>query len=242
MMRRLLATLTVTSVASAIAVQAPAVAAEEPVIGSITVRPGGPVVRATGSVRLLVDVVTSGADRAGGVSVSVEPGPPSARTTAAGAQVNAGDAGGAGWETWRFQPGVALSRWYPSGQWTVTAVAKNAAGVTTTGYTSFYLKRATELEGVVVKRAAKGAEVTGTLLRVDPRGRVPYRPFAGQRVAIQVRPKGTETWRTLATAVTGEDGWFAKHIAGKSDRTWRVEYAGTNHYAPNTSQEKHISR
>lgn len=271
MMRRLLVTLTVTAVASVIAVTAPVAADEGPVIRSITVRPGEPVVRASGSVRLLIDVVARGAYGTGGVTVSVEPGPPSAGAVAVGAPIAIPSVGrigsgraparssrrafgwaserssgrASGWETWRFHPETALSRWYPSGRWTVTATARNGLGATTIGYTSFYLRRATELEGVNVNPVDKGAEVTGTLLRVDPLGRVAYRPFAGQSVTIQVRPaeaEGSAEWRTLGTAVTGEDGWFTRHVRGKAGRVWRVNYAGSNHYAPDISAEKYITK
>ncbi|MCT9932753.1 hypothetical protein N5079_21345 [Planotetraspora sp. A-T 1434] len=159
-----------------------------------------------------------------------------------GVRVSAPPVGGGSrgneWETWRFLPEKALSRWYPSGPWTVTATAKDAAGGTVTARTTFFLKRATELEGVHAVRADDRVRITGTLLRVDPVGRVDYRPFPGQPVAICFRPGGSKVWRTVATAVTGKDGWFSARVRATGDGMWRAEYAGTGHYAPDTSSDR----
>jgi hypothetical protein len=52
--------------------------------------------------------------------------------------------------------------------------------------------------------------------------------------------EGEERWRTLGTVVTGEDGWFSRRVAGKSGRVWRVDYAGTDHYASGISAEQRL--
>ncbi|GAA1304285.1 hypothetical protein [Planotetraspora silvatica] len=145
---------------------------------------------------------------------------------------------GSAWETWLFLPEKPLSRWYPSGQWTVTATARNAAGTVVTSRTIFFLKRQTEIEGVNVVRNDNQVRITGTLLRVDPLGRVDYRPFAGQSVALCFRPAGAGTWRTMGTAVTDKDGWFSGRLRGMGDGVWRAEYAGTGHYAGDISADK----
>jgi hypothetical protein len=146
---------------------------------------------------------------------------------------------GSGWETWLFLPQKPLSRWYPSGQWTVTATARNAAGAVVTSRTTFFLRRQTTIEGVNVVRNDNQVRITGTLLRVDPLGRVDYRPFAGQSVALCFRPAGSGTWRTMGTAVTDKDGWFSRRLRGMGEGVWRAEYAGTAHYARDTSVDKH---
>ncbi|GLW99742.1 hypothetical protein [Microtetraspora sp. NBRC 16547] len=140
-----------------------------------------------------------------------------------------------GWEKWRFQPETALSRWYPSGQWTVVATAKGANGATVSSYTTFYLRRETRLEGVSVNRDANGARVTGTLLKVDPSGRVDYRPFADREVTLRFRQQGSTDWKDMGTAVTNKDGWFEGQTPAKTAGTWQVEFTGTGHYASDTS-------
>ncbi|MET9070293.1 hypothetical protein [Streptosporangium sandarakinum] len=59
----------------------PATAAEEPVIRSVTLRPGTPVVGPAGSLRLVIDVVARGAAGPDAVAVRVEPGTPPAGGT-----------------------------------------------------------------------------------------------------------------------------------------------------------------
>ncbi|GAA4592821.1 hypothetical protein GCM10023194_55590 [Planotetraspora phitsanulokensis] len=143
------------------------------------------------------------------------------------------------WETWLFLPERPLSRWYPSGPWTVTATARNAEGNVVTYRTIFFLKRQTALEGVNVVRSDNQVRITGTLLRVDPLGRVDYRPFEGQEIALAFRPSGSGTWRTMGTAVTDKNGWFSSRHRGMGDGVWRAEYAGTGHYAGEISADKH---
>ncbi|GLV50388.1 hypothetical protein TBS_09630 [Thermobispora bispora] len=146
----------------------------------------------------------------------------------------------AGWETWRFLPEKRLSRRYPSGPWTVTVTARNARGAETTAQAEFRLRRATELSGVTVARAGGRVRVTGTLLRVDPAGRVAYRPFAGQRVLIRHRPKGARSWRTAGSATTGKDGWFSAKVPREGVQEWRVEYPGDDHHARSVSGTKQL--
>ncbi|WP_433224908.1 hypothetical protein [Microtetraspora malaysiensis] len=139
-----------------------------------------------------------------------------------------------GWEKWRFQPEVGLSRWYPSGQWTVVATAKGANGATVNSYTTFYLRRSTRFEGINVNRGGDGTRVTGTLMRVDPKGQVDYRPFAGQEVTIRFRESGAADWKNMGTAVTNKDGWFESRAPVKTGGTWQVEFGGTAHYGSDT--------
>lgn len=51
-------------------------AVDELAIREIIVRPESPVIRATGSVRLVIDVIARGAEGKGGVTIKVEPGSP----------------------------------------------------------------------------------------------------------------------------------------------------------------------
>ncbi|TQS29675.1 hypothetical protein [Microbispora sp. KK1-11] len=142
------------------------------------------------------------------------------------------------WETWRFLPDKPLSRWYPSGPWTVTATAVNARGERAVARVGFNLRRATEIEGLKVVRDGDGVRVTGTLLRVDPVGKVDYRPFAGQRVRICFRPAGSSRWKTVGEAVTRRDGWFTARVRADGEGAWRAEYAGTSRYAADASPQR----
>ncbi len=142
------------------------------------------------------------------------------------------------WETWRFLPDKPLSRWYPSGPWTVTATAVNARGERAVARAGFNLRRATEIEGLKVVRDGDGVRVTGTLLRVDPVGKVDYRPFAGQRVRICFRPAGSSRWKTVGDAVTRRDGWFTARVRADGEGAWRAEYAGTSRYAADASAQR----
>ncbi|MDF5753760.1 hypothetical protein [Spongiactinospora sp. TRM90649] len=72
--RLLLTSLAAGALALPLLVQATPAAAEELEIGSITVRPANPVVGATGSVRMVIDVVARGATGRDGVTITVEPG------------------------------------------------------------------------------------------------------------------------------------------------------------------------
>ncbi|MEU6428028.1 hypothetical protein ABZ860_19230 [Microbispora sp. NPDC046973] len=142
------------------------------------------------------------------------------------------------WETWRFLPDKPLSRWYPSGPWTVTATAVNARGERAVARVGFNLRRATEIEGLKVVRDGEGVRVTGTLMRVDPVGKVDYRPFPGQRVRICFRPAGSSRWKTVGEAVTRRDGWFTARVRADGEGAWRAEYAGTSRYAADASPQR----
>ncbi|MFI7029606.1 hypothetical protein ACIBK1_12980 [Microbispora rosea] len=142
------------------------------------------------------------------------------------------------WETWRFLPDKALSRWYPSGPWTVVATAVNGRGERVVAHAGFNLRRETEIEGLKVAREGNGVRVTGTLMRVDPVGKVDYRPFAGQRVRIRFRPEGSSRWKTVGEAVTRRDGWFTARVRADGEGAWRAEYAGTSRYAADASPQR----
>ncbi|WP_204285602.1 hypothetical protein [Microbispora amethystogenes] len=116
----------------------------------------------------------------------------------------------------------------------------DARGGTAVARAVFHLRRATEIEGLKVARGRGGDEtrVTGTLLRVDPGGRVDYRPFPGQRVRISFRPSGSSEWRPVGEAVTRRDGWFSARTREDGQGAWRAEYAGSPRYAADVSSER----
>ncbi|MBO3748704.1 hypothetical protein J5X84_21715 [Streptosporangiaceae bacterium NEAU-GS5] len=209
----------------------PGVPPREAQIRSVTVRPGDPVIRAKGAVRLVVDVVARGV-AGDGVRVVVEHG--KARTAAP----EGAAATGSGWETWRFMPATAFTRWYPTGLWTVTATARGADGRTAVAHTTFRLRHDTLLEGVDTQRHDRRVSVSGTLLRVDPKGRLDYRPYRSQDVQIEFRRRGSSEWKVVDTATTDDYGWFRESVRFHGGGQWRAQFAGTDDYAPEASSGK----
>ncbi|GAA5067405.1 hypothetical protein GCM10023259_061820 [Thermocatellispora tengchongensis] len=143
------------------------------------------------------------------------------------------------WQTWRFLPTRGLDRWYPAGRWTVTAVARNADGQTVTSVMVFWLKRETMFSGLKVERVRDGDRVTvrvsGLLNRVDPKGYIDYAPFPGQPVEILHRHPDGVQWTRLASATTDRYGRFERRFTGSSQGEWRVQYRGSEAYAPEVS-------
>ncbi|WP_336208890.1 hypothetical protein [Nonomuraea sp. LPB2021202275-12-8] len=149
-----------------------------------------------------------------------------------------------GWQTWRFLPDKALTRFYPAGTWTVTATAKGPDGTSVTAYASFQLKRESKLSAVQVAKAggAQGVRLSGSLNRVDPRGRTGFAPFARQRVEIFWRQEQSGSWERVAEATTGAAGAFEHTVANRTGGYWRVRYLGTGHYASSASRIHQVNR
>ncbi|MFI6603015.1 hypothetical protein ACIBHX_42815 [Nonomuraea sp. NPDC050536] len=259
--------LLVSLAAGALAVPLPASsAATDLAIREITVRPADPVVRPSGSVRLVIDVIAQGVAGKDGVTIKVEPGappssvpsatpapapsaspgsglrvaaPPALRMARAvpGAEMQADE-----WETWRFLPEKGLNRFYPAGAWTITATAKGADGQTVTKYTSFQLRRETRLTSVRVGKArtAQGVRLRGSLNKVDPSGYSDYVPFGGQTVEILYRKETTDSWDLAGTTVTKSTGAFGRTIQGRPGGYWRLRFPGTAHYASKISSIRKI--
>ncbi|MFG3438631.1 hypothetical protein ACGF0J_15410 [Nonomuraea sp. NPDC047897] len=140
-----------------------------------------------------------------------------------------------GWETWRFLPDKALNRFYPSGTWTITATARDAAGASVTRTTTFQLRRETRLTSVRFGEAQGPAQVrlSGVLNRVGSRGHAGYAAFAEQPVEILWRAGASGSWQKVAAASTGERGAFTRTVRGRpGGGQWRVRFAGTEDYAP----------
>ncbi|WP_206062348.1 hypothetical protein, partial [Nonomuraea basaltis] len=147
-----------------------------------------------------------------------------------------------GWETWRFLPDKRLSRFYPTGTWTVAATAKGKDGATVTEYASFQLKRDTRFSAVRVEKAKSAVRLHGSLTRVDPRGVTDYGPFGGQPLEILWRPNATAAWERVGQTTTDAAGAFVSTMSGRTGGLWRVRYAGTGHYAPDLSKSQQIAQ
>ncbi|GII87511.1 hypothetical protein Ssi03_55010 [Sphaerisporangium siamense] len=151
---------------------------------------------------------------------------------------------GPGWELWRFDPPVGLTRWYPAGRWRVVATARNAGGARSTASSTFLFRKATMFSGVrvtPVRGRAWRVRVSGTLMRVDPTGRYDYWSFPGQRVTVQFRKHGGRKWRSVAKARTDGEGRFARQVR-RAHGTWRVIYPGNSHYSRSATSRRHVAR
>jgi hypothetical protein len=150
-----------------------------------------------------------------------------------------------GWETWRFLPDKKLTRFYPTGTWTITATAKGESGTTVTEYASFQFRRGTKLSSVRAEKSAGGSggvRVRGSLARIDPRGLTDYGPFAKQPLEILWRPGTTGTWEEVGRTMTDAAGAFVAKVPDRSEGYWRIRYPGTGHYAPVLSKTRQIAQ
>ncbi|MEV1242134.1 hypothetical protein ACIBO2_51025 [Nonomuraea sp. NPDC050022] len=143
-----------------------------------------------------------------------------------------------GWQTWRFLPDKVLTRFYPSGTWTITATATGEDGQSVTRDQTFQLKRETKMSSVRAEKVngADSVRLRGSLTRVDPRGYEDYAPFADQQVEILWRAEAEDTWERVAIATTGETGDFGRTVRGRNGGYWRARYLGTDHYASKVSK------
>jgi hypothetical protein len=150
-----------------------------------------------------------------------------------------------GWETWRFLPDKKLTRFYPTGTWTITATAKGPTGATVTEYASFQFRRGTKLSAVRAEKSVggsgSGVRLRGSLSRIDPRGLTDYGPFAKQPLEILWRADTTATWEQIGTATTDAAGAFVSKVAARPGGFWRIRYPGTGHYAPDFSKSRQIT-
>ncbi|MFC4062077.1 hypothetical protein ACFOWE_27560 [Planomonospora corallina] len=223
------------------AAAAPAPAADHHVaIRSITLRPENPVVHPDRPVRLVIEVVARGASGREGVTIKVEPGAPPASAPQAGPQNRQQEEESVqrrepGWRTWRFLPERRLTRWYPTGLWTVTAVAKASDGTRVVRHSTFRLRHAADFSAVQVRREDGAVRVRGVLNRLDPQGYLDYAPFPRQRVKIMHRPERGGAWEAVATAATDRTGRFTRKIRGHRGGEWRVYFPGTGRHAPELS-------
>ncbi|TMR16440.1 hypothetical protein ETD86_25260 [Nonomuraea turkmeniaca] len=147
-----------------------------------------------------------------------------------------------GWETWRFLPDKRLSRFYPTGIWTISATARAANGATVTEYASFQFRRETRLAEVRADQARGVVRVRGSLTRVDPRGVTDYGPFGKQRLEILWRGNAEGAWERVGETTTDAAGVFVSTISDRTGGQWRVRYAGTGHYAPDVSKSQEIAQ
>ncbi|MFI9556657.1 hypothetical protein [Nonomuraea endophytica] len=149
---------------------------------------------------------------------------------------------GDGWQTWRFLPEKGLTRYYPSGTWTIAATATSPDGRSVTAYKTFKLRKETRLTSVQATKVpgTKAVRLRGVLTRVDPMGFTDYSPFGNQRMEILHRRDDKAPWKQEAVATTTELGKFGKTVLSSAKGQWRARFPGTGHYAAELSSVEQI--
>ncbi|MEU4547776.1 hypothetical protein [Nonomuraea dietziae] len=227
------------------AVAPSSVASKRPAVAPSSVAPGRPAVapaplvpgRPAGTPAAVAAVKPQAPPASKGRPAVQRPVAPEELATPGAPPQRVGD----GWETWRFMPSQGLTRFYPSGVWTITATAKAEDGSTVTKYHTFNLRHETKLGDLEIDRVhgAKAVRLSGTLRRVDPNGYADFAPFAKQRLEISYRRTEAEEWQQVATVDTAATGRFERRVDGKMHGLWRVHYAGNDSYAAEQAGTRH---
>ncbi|WP_435221248.1 calcium-binding protein [Streptomyces sp. Tue6028] len=123
-----------------------------------------------------------------------------------------------------------------AGTWSVDTLVDTNDGVSVfaRGVGSFGLKRAARLTvNASPEPVAKGARltVTGKLVRANW-DTYRYAGYTGQAVKLQFRPKGSNTYTTVATVNTNGTGNLRTTVKAVKDGYWRWNFAGTNTTGP----------
>ncbi|MFE0674803.1 calcium-binding protein [Streptomyces sp. NPDC058867] len=123
-----------------------------------------------------------------------------------------------------------------AGTWSVDALvdAHDGASVFAPGVASFALKRAARLTvNAAPEPVAKGAAitVTGKLVRANW-DTYRYAGYTGRAVKLQFRPKGSDTYTTVATVNTNGTGNLRATVKAVKDGYWRWNFGGTTTTGP----------
>ncbi|MET7455512.1 calcium-binding protein [Streptomyces sp. NPDC005574] len=123
-----------------------------------------------------------------------------------------------------------------AGTWSVDALvdAHDGGSVFAPGVGSFGLKRAARLTvDASPEPVAKGARITitGKLVRANW-DTYRYAGYAGQAVKLQFRPKGSNTYTTVATVNTSGTGTLRTTAKAVKDGYWRWNFTGTHTTGP----------
>ncbi|MHC3472846.1 calcium-binding protein [Streptomyces sp. 7R007] len=118
-----------------------------------------------------------------------------------------------------------------AGTWSVDALvdANDGGSVFAPGIAAFHLKRAARLTvNAAPEPVAKGAKitVTGKLVRANW-DTYRYAGYAGRAVQLQFRPKGSDTYTTVATVTTSSTGTLRTKVKAVKDGYWRWNFAGS---------------
>ncbi|WP_234443267.1 hypothetical protein [Streptomyces cellulosae] len=145
-----------------------------------------------------------------------------------------------------IQPRWTLGRNSLAGTWKVAAWAESADGI---GHVDLHaaksvsvLRDATLTANAAPEPVAKGKTltVTGKLSRADWETRGGYHGYAGQKVKLQFRKKGTSTYTTVKTVTTSSTGTLKTTAKASTDGYWRYTFAGTSTTAPATASGDYV--
>jgi hypothetical protein len=143
---------------------------------------------------------------------------------------------------------VVVDSGLTTGRWAATAVVVDKAGNESaldesTRFDEFLVRHHAKFADVKAtpRSARKGSKVrlTGTLTRLNAKDK--YVPYAGQRVSVQFRAKGTSAWVRVSSVKTGAKGTFSRSVAVSKPGTFRVVVAATNRVTGATSKGKAVT-
>ncbi|MFC9843999.1 hypothetical protein ACFWFF_16735 [Streptomyces sp. NPDC060223] len=145
-----------------------------------------------------------------------------------------------------IQPRWALGRNSLAGTWKLAAWAESADG---TGHVDLHaakpvpvVRDATLTANAAPEPVAKGKTltITGKLSRADWETLGGYHGYAGQKVNLQFRKKGTSTYKTVKTVTTSSSGSLKTTVKASADGYWRYTFAGSSTTAPVTSSGDYV--
>ncbi|WP_336205522.1 hypothetical protein [Nonomuraea sp. LPB2021202275-12-8] len=111
-----------------------------------------------------------------------------------------------------------------AGTWNLLAIAKGDGEASTTG--TFEVKKA--LTTKIVEFDANPDRVDkGDTIRVSGKLEADDKGYAGQKVTITFRARGTDAYRHVTSVTTGRNGWFAARVRAETTGWWRAEFAAT---------------
>ncbi|MET9818854.1 hypothetical protein [Streptomyces sp. NPDC006355] len=144
------------------------------------------------------------------------------------------------------EPRWTLGRNSLAGTWKLAAWAESADGTghvdLRTAKSAPVLRDATLTANAAPEPVAKGKTltITGKLSRVDWETRGGYHGYAGQKVKLQFRKKGTSTYTTVKTITTDSSGNLKTTAKASTDGYWRYTFAGSSTTAPATASGDYV--
>jgi hypothetical protein len=114
---------------------------------------------------------------------------------------------------------------------TVSAKSKTSGAKRGTKDVKFYLQRrstwgTTFNVGPEPAGIGDTLDVTGTLKRISWGDKPTYGRYAGRKVKVQFKAKGTKTFVTIKNTTTDEDGRVATTVTIRKSGAWRLRYSG----------------
>ena len=200
-----------------------------PVVTDVRISPASPIVVFDKAVTATFTFATKGATSAD--LKFTPPGQVSVAPIVAAEKVS--DSGS--WTRWKLTKSFAAAA---AGTWNYVATAHGDGDTAKSG--TFVVKKA--LDTKIAEFDADpdrvgqghGIRVSGKLLAAD-------QGYAGQRVKITFRARGTDAFRDVTTAATGRGGWFAAKVKARTTGWWRAEFGGNAEARSSVSDTDRVS-